>query len=119
MEAAGKNLQGGDAETRRAAAAALGSARTPAKKAAAVLRAEARKGIPLAPETRQKLSEAGKERWAAIREKKAAAAALLPPVEKRPPGRPRKEPAPSLETTPKRGRGRPRKETPQTTVPEG
>ena len=108
METAGKDLQGGDAETRRAAAAALGSARTPAKSAAAKLRNEKRKGVPLPEETRQKMSEAAKERWEKIREEKAAQAVVAAPApkEQKKMGRPRKPIDPEA---PKRGRGRPKK----------
>jgi hypothetical protein len=111
METAGKELQGGDAEARREAARALGSARTPAKSAAAKLRNEKRKGVPLPEETRRKLSEAGKERWEKIRQEKAAVAAASPPVvkERKPMGRPRTTPA-ADPNAPKRGRGRPKKQ---------
>ena len=117
METAGKDLQGGDAETRRVAAAALGSARTPAKKAAASARAEKLKGIPLSDATRQKLSDKGKERWAAIRAAEASAPAV--PKEKKRMGRPPKPVDPDAADAPKRGRGRPKKQDAQTSAQDG
>jgi hypothetical protein len=109
METTGKQLQDDGAEMRRDAARALGSARTPAKSAAAKRRNEARKGVPLAEETRQKLSEAGKLRWENIRAQKAAAAAAnpAPPKAAKRMGRP---PKPVDPDAPKRPRGRPKKQ---------
>jgi len=118
MDTAGKDMRGPDASTRSEAARALGQARTPAKSAAAKIRAEKRKGVPLAEETRKKLSDAGKERWEKIRAEKAAALAAAPPVvkERKPMGRPRK--TVDLDA-PKRPRGRPKKQDTQQTGESG
>ena len=110
-------------EERREAARALGSARTPRKtstSSAAMTRInEQRRAEGIPEELREKLREKQQARRERERQAKEQAAALLPPVEKKRAGRPRKEPATCPETTPKRGRGRPRKDTPQTTAQEG
>jgi hypothetical protein len=119
METNGKQMQGGNAEARREAARALGSARTPAKSEAAKLRNESRKGVPLAPEIREKMRQAQLSRWEAIRaERQAQGLDAEPATEKRPPGRPRK--AMSEEAVaPKRPRGRPKKTDAQSNTPTG
>lgn len=101
---AGKQLQGGDAEARREAARAMGSARTPAKSEAAKRRNESRKGVPLSPETKQKLSEAQRLRWEEKRAAAASAGVVEPPKEK---GKPGRKPKPVDPNQPKRPRGRP------------
>jgi hypothetical protein len=86
----GKEMRDSDAQVRSEAARAMGRARTPAKQAAAVKRAEKRKGIPLSEERKEQIRQAQLLRWERYRAEKAAQAASSPPVPKRPVGRPKK-----------------------------
>jgi len=109
----------------RQAMSVIGSRKTPRKAESSrvnVARAtEARTGQTLSEEHRAKLKAAQQRRRE--REREALGVAGTAPVEKRPPGRPRKQPeagsVADCETAPKRGRGRPRKEPAQMTDTNG
>lgn len=110
-ETPGALLHGADADARREAARLMGQATSEKKAAAARATAAARKGAKWTEEQKENL----RKRRAELREQKlqAAGEAGATPsvaVEKKRPGRPRKEPADVEPTGERRGRGRPRKQ---------
>ena len=104
----GAAMHDADAELRRQAARAMGQARTEKKIAAARAVAESRIGAKWTEEQKANLREKQTERRERERQERAALG-LTPavPVEKKPPGRPRKEQP--VDPAPKRPRGRPKK----------
>ena len=94
----GNDLQGGDDDARRAAAALMGKSRTDKKIAAArinVARAtDTLRGVPISEEHKAKLKVAQKERREREKQERAALSPDTAPEPKRPRGRPSKQKEP-------------------------
>ena len=107
---AGQALHSDDPDARRQAAALMGAARTERKSQSSrenvKAATEARRGKPMSEEHKAKIAATRLAQEAARKQ----AAPVIANVEKKPPGRPRKDHADVETAGEKRGRGRPRKQ---------